>query len=184
LWLAIAAAGLAAESELPFASESRELLRREARGIPRALEMRHRYNVEPGDGFKMRPGYRCFDVIRHGEVLAFDFRGEVQAPSNSRILMPLYQEQGEDGFFLVRPFSSLWLHVSRILRSLKLDRFLHWLPGVKRDPQTPGALVADRHVARWYALQLFHLLGYRKHLEEEVRLVVIKREHELIDAGS
>jgi Succinylglutamate desuccinylase / Aspartoacylase family len=181
LWLAIAAAGLAAESDLPLAAESRKVLRRAAKGLPRALEMRHRYHVEPGDAFKMRPGYRSFDPIYLGEVVAFDHNGEVRAPSNSRILMPLYQEQGEDGFFLVRPFSAAWLHLSRILRAVGVDRILHWLPGVRRDPDTPGALVADRNVARWYALQLFHLLGYRKHLEEKDRLVVIKREYELFN---
>jgi Succinylglutamate desuccinylase / Aspartoacylase family len=183
LWLAIAAAGLASESDLPHAFESRRSLRREVRGLPKALEMRHRYHIDPGDDFKMRPGYKSFDSIRHGEVLAFDHNGEVRAPSNSRILMPLYQEQGNDGFFLVRPFSAMWLHLSEILRSMRMDRFLHWLPGVHRDSQTPGALVADLRVARWYALQLFHLLGYRKHLEERLRLVVIKREDELFEGG-
>jgi predicted deacylase len=183
IWLAIAAAGLASESEVPYAAESRKALRREAKGLPRAVEMRHRYHIDPGDDFKMRPGYRSFDPIHLGEVLAFDHNGEVRAPSDSRILMPLYQEQGNDGFFLVRPFSALWLRLSGILRVLKTDRVIHWLPGVNRDPDTPGALVADQRVARWYALELFHLLGYRKHLEEKRRLVVIKREGELIDAG-
>lgn len=181
LWLAIVSAGLAAESDVPLASESRKLLRRAAKGLPRALEMRHRYNIEPGDDFRMRPGYRNFDPIRLGEVLAFDHNGEVRAPSDSHILMPLYQELGDDGFFLVRPFSAMWLHFSRVLRAMNTDRFIHWLPGVRRDTEIPGALVADKRVARWYALQLFHLLGYRKHLEEEGRLVVIKREAQMLD---
>ncbi len=46
---------------------------------------------------------------------------------------------------------------------------------MSRDPEIPGALVANLTVARWYALELFHLLGYRKHLEEEHRLVVTRR---------
>ncbi len=53
---------------------------------------------------------------------------------------------------------------------------------MNRDPEQPGALVANRRVARWYALELFHLLGYRKHLEEGRRLVVMRREAEMLDS--
>jgi len=184
LWLALVAAEVVSENGLPQVAEARKSLRKESRSLPRAVEMRHRYAVEPGDEFRMRPGYRSFDQIESGEVLAYDHRGEVKSPSDSWILMPLYQEQGEDGFFLVRPFSAFWLHVSRFLRALGLDRWVHWLPGVRRDPALPGALVANRTVARWYALELFHLLGYRKHLEEDKRLVVIKREAEILDGAA
>ena len=31
-----------------------------------------------------------------------DRYGEVAVPKSGRLLMPLYQEQGEDGFFVVR----------------------------------------------------------------------------------
>ncbi len=51
----------------------------------------------------------------------------------------------------------------------------HWLPGIRRDPERPYAVWVDKRVARWYAVQLFHLLGYRKHEDAGARLVMTRR---------
>jgi succinylglutamate desuccinylase len=182
IWIALAESGLIRESDVPAVAASRKMLRKAVKGLPRALEMRHKHHFEAGDGFTMRPGFRSFDSVQEGEVIAFDRGGEVRARARSQILMPLYQEQGNDGFFLVQRFSPWWLKVSRWLRQIHADRIVHWLPGVTRDPGRPGVLVANRRVARWYALELFHLLGYRKHLEEGRRLVVMRREAEMLDS--
>lgn len=175
LWIAVRAAGLLAPEHVPEAENGHEMLEKEHRGLPKVLEMRYRHHVVAEDGYRTNPGYRNFHPIGAGDLVGQDRRGGVEAPKAGRILMPLYQEQGEDGFFVVRAFSPAWLWVSRALRKLRVARIVHWLPGVSRDPEVPGALVANRHVARWFALQLFHLLGYRRHLEEGDRLVVVRR---------
>ncbi|MCZ6618859.1 MAG: hypothetical protein O7E57_12075, partial [Gammaproteobacteria bacterium] len=41
------------------------------------------------------------------------------------------------------------------------DRVAGWLPGVRRDPDHPDTLHVNRRVARLFALQFFHLLGFR-----------------------
>lgn len=178
IWIAVAAAGLLPESRLPRVAAARKRLARETRRLPRVLEMRHRHAIAEGDAFRMRPGYRNFQPVTEGEILARENGRPVRAPEDARILMPLYQEQGEDGFFVVREFRSAWLHVSALLRRLRLGRFVHWLPGVHRDPERPEVLTVDRRVARWFALQLFHLLGYRRHHEEGDVLVVVRRHEE------
>jgi hypothetical protein len=61
------------------------------------------------------------------------------------------------------------------MRRLGLDRLVHWLPGVRRDPARPGAYLVDRRVARWFALEIFHLLGYRRHGRSGRRLSVSRR---------
>ena len=175
VWLTVAAVGLLPESALPELAPARKLLARDSRALPRVLEMRYRHALVEGDGYRMAPGYENFQRIERGEVLGRDARGEVRAPEGGRLLMPLYQEQGSDGFFVVREFRPFWLHVSRLLRRLGADRLVHWLPGVRRDPARPGALVVDRRVARWYALQLFHLLGFRRVREQGDELVVHRR---------
>ena len=76
--------------------------------------------------------------------------------------MPLYQDQGEEGFFLVDPVRPFWLRLSERVRPWRLERFLHWLPGVRRHPDQEGAFIIDRRIARWEALQVFHLLGFRR----------------------
>ena len=178
VWVALEAAGLIPRDVVPQVAKGRERLSREAIGQPPVLEMRHKYHIEPGSGFLMRPGYENFKPVRGGEVLGRNGGGEVRSPEAGRILMPLYQEQGDDGFFIVRSFHPAWLQVSALLRHLHLDRIIHWLPGVRRHPTRPGTLVADKHVARWFALEILHLLGFRKKTEEEDRFVVDRRgEH-------
>ncbi|MDH3223359.1 MAG: succinylglutamate desuccinylase/aspartoacylase family protein [Gemmatimonadota bacterium] len=175
IWILIREAGLLAPADVTEADQAWEALAGEYRTLPRVLEMRYRHPVIRGDEYRTRPGLLNFQTVNEGEVLGEDRGGRITAPETGRILMPLYQEQGEDGFFLVRDFSRIWLTISKALRRLGVARIVHWLPGVSRDPALPGALVANRRVARWFALELFHLLGYRRHLEDKHRLVVVQR---------
>lgn len=150
-------------------------LRRASAHLPPALEMRYRHPVRAGDRFEMRPGYRNFDRVTRGEVLARDIRGDIHATETARLLMPLYQDQGEDGFFLVRRFSPFWMTVSEALRRARVDRVAPLLPGVRRVPGDPDAVSIDRRVARFFAKQLFHLLGFRRVEEAGPRLVMRRR---------
>jgi succinylglutamate desuccinylase len=176
IWLVAAAAGMLPEAAMPELTGARKTLARDGRGLPRVLEMRHRHPVSPDDGFRMRPGYRNFQRVQRGEALADDRAGEVRATESARILMPLYQVQGDDGFFVVREFRPFWLHLSHGLRRAGADRWVQWLPGVRRHPSRSGALVVNRRVARWLALPLLHLLGYRRHEDDGHRLVVLRQE--------
>jgi hypothetical protein len=58
--------------------------------------------IQPGDGFAMRPGYRNFQKVKKGEHLADDHKGPIVSSIDGLVLMPLYQSQGSNGFFLVR----------------------------------------------------------------------------------
>jgi hypothetical protein len=178
IWLAIAAAGLLPPGQIPEAAEARKLLAGESDGLPRVLEMRYRHAVEGGDGFEMAPGYENFQVVGEGRVVGRDARGDVQVGESGRILMPLYQEQGEDGFFLIREFQPAWLWVSTLLRKLRVGRFAHWLPGVRRDPWLADTLLVNTRVARWYALQVLHLLGFKKQEETTEELVMRRRQYD------
>ncbi len=184
--IALTSVGLLPRERLPGVTAAWKRLHREYRPLPRALEMRLRHPVHEGDGFRMKPGYLNFQRIEEGEILAQDARGPVAAPERGRILMPLYQEQGDDGYFLVREFSAFWLWAAAALRRLHVDRVAHWLPGVRRDPDEPDCVVVDKRVARWYALQLFHLLGFRKQEDAGERLVLRRRrfdEARFVKAG-
>lgn len=162
IWLVLAATGLIQAAEWPEVAAGRRLLEDDRDGLPGVVEVRHRHAVRPGDGFRMRPGYTSFQHIRAGEVLAEQAAGPVHAPCDGLILMPLYQGQGSDGFFVVRPVQPFWLRLSLVARQLPLRGFLAWLPGVRRHPDAPGSFVVDTHRARWLALPLFHLLGFKR----------------------
>lgn len=73
-----------------------------SRGLPKIAELIMRHPIQPGDGFVMEPGYRNFQPIKKGTLLAKDKQGPIYAPEDGSILMPLYQKQGDDGFFLIR----------------------------------------------------------------------------------
>lgn len=69
-------------------------------GLPTVCELLEVYRVRT-DRFRMEPGYRNFQPVSRGELLARDGDEEVRASADARILMPRYQPQGEDGFFLL-----------------------------------------------------------------------------------
>lgn len=176
VWITMASTGVARPDDLPHYRPAVESLRRDSLHMPRAVEMRYRQHVKSEDGFVMRPGYRNFQRVAKGEVVASDQRGPIRTREAGRILMPLYQAKGNDGFFLVREFRPFWLRLSAGLRSVGVDRWVHWLPGVTRHPTEPDSLVVNRRVARWYALQILHLLGFRREVEIDRTLVVQRRK--------
>ncbi|MDX1647738.1 MAG: succinylglutamate desuccinylase/aspartoacylase family protein [Longimicrobiales bacterium] len=174
IWIALVSAGLLPERLVPELTEARKLLKRATGHLPRALEMRQKRDVEEGDGFVMEPGYTNFQPVRAGQVVAHDADGPVAVPESGRLLMPLYQEQGEDGFFLVREFSPFWMTVSMAMRRAELSRFVHLLPGVSRIEGKADEVVVDKRIARFFARQLMHLLGFRR-LEDAGAKLIMKR---------
>ncbi len=70
--------------------------------LPGKVKVVYRHSITPVDGFRMLPGYANFQPVKMGQTLAFDAGGEVKAPMDGYIFMPLYQEEGEDGFFIVQ----------------------------------------------------------------------------------
>lgn len=98
-WLAMDAANMLTDSFTSRLSIARDTLARVSNG-PRELEVQHLHSIAPGDEFRMEPGFDNFQKIEQGQLLAHDLRGEVRAPSSGRILMPLYQKLGDEGFFI------------------------------------------------------------------------------------
>lgn len=76
-----------------------------SRGLPKVSELITTHSIKPGDHFRMVPDYKNFQKVKQGEVLAYDKTGPITAIEDGLILMPLYQKQGEDGFFLIRAVS-------------------------------------------------------------------------------
>lgn len=70
--------------------------------LPKVSVLFDRHEIIPGSGFHMLPNFNNFQEVRKGEVLAKDINGSIRASDDGMILMPLYQKQGEDGFFLVK----------------------------------------------------------------------------------
>lgn len=78
-----------------------EILRESTLHLPDLVRFAMTHPITAADQFVMRPGYLNFDPIQKGEHLADDINGPIFAPRDGLILMPLYQKQGDDGFFIV-----------------------------------------------------------------------------------
>lgn len=101
--LALHAAGNLVEEQLPEIDAARLTLGRASAAIPRFLDVRYRHAIQDTDGFAMRPGFASFQAIEAGQLLARDRNGDIVAPVGGRVLLPLYQPLGSDGFFIVQP---------------------------------------------------------------------------------
>jgi succinylglutamate desuccinylase len=86
------------EIENPFNA----ILNEETKNLPQLSELLYCHRIRPEDEFCMKPGYKNFQDIKKGEIIANDINGVIQAPYDCQILMPLYQKQGSDGFFLIK----------------------------------------------------------------------------------
>lgn len=78
------------------------LLIEHSKNLPKVSELISAHNISEGDNFNMYPNYKNFQRISSGEIIAEDNEGPIEAPEDALLLMPLYQSQGEDGFFLIK----------------------------------------------------------------------------------
>lgn len=63
-----------------------------------------------------------------------------------------------------------------MLRKLKADNLLTFLPGIKWHNKTEGVLRANLKVANFFAKSIFHLLGYRNKQHDKTHLLLYNRE--------
>lgn len=174
LWLVLGHLGMVDDSHVQT-DRRRAHLSRATAGVPPIVEIVHRHAITAEERFVMAPGYVNFQRVKKGDLLANDRRGEIRADQDCRVLLPLYQALGDDGYFLARPVRRFWLGVARWLRWLRLDRIVHWLPGVRRDPEDALTILVDPIVARWFVTEIFHLLGFRRLRQRGDRLAFSRR---------
>ena len=91
--------------------------------------------------------------------------------------MPLYQEQGEEGFFLIRKIPQWILKLSAGMRKLRLDSLLTLLPGISWATSRRNKLMVHIRVANLLSKPFFHLLGYRSRIVDKNHIMISNREH-------
>lgn len=172
--LVLLTTGMLSREDVTDAGQARRLLTQSARNVPRVIEVRYRHPIKPDDDFRMEAEFANFRPVRAGTVLARDRRGEIRAVEDGLILLPLYQGQGNDGFFLARELRPFWMKLSAVLRTIRVGRLLPMLPGITRHRSRPGVLVVNTRVARWFPLDVLHMLGFRK-LRQHGSLILASR---------
>lgn len=171
LWLALAEAGMV-DRELAEVGAAYATLDARRGELPRVLEVVSRRAITAEDTFTMEPGFRNIARARAGQLLARDRRGDIVAPADGLVILPLYQGLGSDGFFWGREVSETRMQASRVLRRLGVDHLLALLPGVARDPERRSRFVVDPQVVKRVPLEVFQLFGYRRVRERGGALTV------------
>ncbi len=176
LWIILSHSGCLDPKLVPEYEESLTTLKSASMDDSSYYEVVYRHDIQGGDNFLMKPGYVNFQAVSKGEVLAKDIDKDIVSPQDGIVFMPLYQKQGTDGFFIIRRINPLWLKLSSVLRKLGVDRLLPYLPGINRQDGNDRCLAVDLRIAKWYLIELLHLLGYRRKTVTDGTLIATKRE--------
>ncbi|HCD51834.1 MAG TPA: hypothetical protein DEQ34_05270 [Balneolaceae bacterium] len=102
LLILLVSSGLVSANKLPEFGHYYAYLMEKVQGLPHKVDFHYKHIIEEGDQFIMNPGFSNFDRVKKGDWLANDRHGKILAQSDGYLLMPLYQQQGNDGFFIVR----------------------------------------------------------------------------------
>lgn len=106
IWTLLAEIGCLSPADIPDFKQLQKLLLDATAHLYNYMRVCYRHPITSEDQFVMQPGYVNFQSIKKGELLAYDRNGPVYSPCDGQILMPLYQKQGEDGFFVVEPLEN------------------------------------------------------------------------------
>ncbi len=115
------------------------------------FEIKYRYGLNKDEDFKMNSGFINFEPIKKNQDLAKSNGELIRATEEGRIFMPLYQNLGEDGFFILSKISKFWLSTSLFARKFKINHFLRLIPGVRKDQKNNYTLIVDPKIAKYLA---------------------------------
>lgn len=175
VWLSLCYTGVLRKNLVPEYKKKFEYLLSGAVGHRQVYEVFHRYPVEDTHHFEMIPGYANFQPVKKGQFLAIDGDVTVLSKSDAHIFLPRYEQQGNSGFYLLKKVTKGWLEMSAILRRGNIEKVASWIPGVEKTSGLQDAYSVKNWMARWFGVQFFHLLGYRRVLRHKGGLVLSKR---------
>lgn len=181
IWLVLQNAKCIDPKDIPNLEDHYRILNSSTNDRQKIFEIRYRYDISELKEFKMNPGFQNFQKINKGTILAKSELGDIPSLEKGMVFLPLYQAQGDDGFFVVKQIVPFWLKVSAFLRKRRIDRILPYLPGIKKDSENANTLIVNTKIARWFVVELFHLLGFRKEMRVNGKLIVTKRKYDTIE---
>lgn len=82
-------------------NQHQRILAEYSKDYPSVSRIVDHYHIEENSKFQMLKGFENFQPISQGQQLATYDGQALVASQDGRIIMPLYQEKGEDGFFIV-----------------------------------------------------------------------------------
>lgn len=172
-WLMLERTGALPAEYVPNFQTHREVLAQAAQAGPQIVAMLYRHPVAPADDFRMVAGFTSFDRVSRGQLLAHDVRGDLLCPFDGRILLPLYQGQGTDGYFIGREAGSFARLASSVARRALGRRALAFLPGIALNGDR--SLRVALHDATGWRLAVCRFLGFWRQRPVGPHLILSRR---------
>ena len=101
IWLVLGLSGAIDVKYIPNYKGCFTLLQGLSEHPHKVFRILYRHHVEDNNNFAMLPGFINFQAVEEGMALATENGQTVFAPNTGNIFMPLYQNQGADGFFII-----------------------------------------------------------------------------------
>ena len=175
-WLAMVYSGFLHKGDIKDFKKYYGQLQNSAENNANFYEIVYRHPIYDIDGFKMMEGFRSFEEVIQGTPLAIEKDEFILAEKDAIIFMPLYQEQGEEGFFLIRKLPIWVLALSALLRRTRFGSLLQVLPGVSWANKEKELLLVNTKIAQFFTKPFFHLLGYRNRVLDKTYFIMNNRE--------
>jgi len=175
-WLAMAFSGFLKRADIKNFKEHYVQLQNSAQNNSNVYEITYRHHLNSIRDFKMMEGFKSFEEVIEGTPLAIEKDEFIKVEKDAIMFMPLYQEQGEEGFFLIRRTPTWALTLSAFLRRTNFGSLLHILPGVSWANKEKKALMVNTKVAHFFTKTFFHLLGYRIRVLDKTHYAMNNRE--------
>lgn len=84
-----------------------EIIKKYSESLPQLTTLVEHFPIEEEDEFEMLPGFNNFQAVKKNQELARCNGSPVKSKEEGLILMPLYQKQGEDGYFIVKEIKAV-----------------------------------------------------------------------------
>ena len=175
IYLSLVFTGCIKKEDIDF-NHYYELLAKTSIDSREFYEIFYHYKIKKNESFKLNPGFFNFQKLKKNQILATTDGKNIKALKKGRMLMPQYQSQGDDGFFMIRKIHPIYLNLSITIRKMHIDHILPLLPGVRWLSSEKTALIVNRKIAWIFAKQFFHLMGYRSKRLNKTHLIVKNRE--------
>ena len=176
IYLTLVFAGILEETHIKDFNKHHGQLKAQALNNNEVFEVIYLHKIVNGDSFKMKPDFKSFQPVKKGTPLAQSNGSVIVSEYNAKVFMPLYQNKGKEGFFIIRKIKPFFLKLSAVLRRFRADGLLILLPGVSWSSPEKEALQVNLRVAKYLAKPIFHLLGYRSRQLDKTHLKIYNRE--------
>ncbi len=174
-WLTLVFTGVVKKRHVPKYDEVMNRLLVASQRHRQVYEIHQHYQIDQDEDFAMVPGYTNFQPVIKGQYLADSGRSTILSPTRGFVFLPRYEDSGSTGYFLLKKLTSRWLNLSLFLRSVGFEKLLASLPGIHKESGGEEAYRVNTKVARFFAAELFRLLGYRRILHRQGQILLAKR---------